>query len=128
MAAPVDPRIMAKVLVDAMFQGGDAEAARINKISTRTVRRYREKFNAGGPDSELSALVLQLLEKRQIEWSKQIDPAIADGIAFLRRAFLEANHENPHVIAEITKAIAMLSESQLTKRVIESRITSSAQV
>ena len=108
----------ARVVVDSAYLG-DKAAAEKHGVSTRTVRRYRERCDS---DPKLAAFVRIEAGRREAEWAADLTPAIAAGADFLRRACEEADPSKAENITAVGEALAKLAEVKIAAALVRSRV------
>lgn len=118
-----DYELAATVLAEAAFSD-DETVLRRHGISPRTLRRYRERLHS---DSRLAAFVQEKKSILEREWADEIAPAIRAAVGFLRRAASTADASDPAAIRAIAEALKTLSELQMTREVLEARLSGAPQ-
>lgn len=113
----------AKILCDAVLMG-DRRAAEKWKTTIRTIIKYRKRLET---DEELGSHVRRLQEKQDADWAGEIPGVLAEGMAYLRAAFVENLNSdqgtaNPEMIAALTGAIDTLADIDLTRQLIKERL------
>lgn len=103
---------------------GDREAAEKWKTTIRTIIRYRKLLET---DDKLRPMVLKMQSKQDKDWAGQIPDVLAEGMAYLRAAFVdnlksEEGTANPETIAALTGAIEALADIDLTRKLIAERL------
>lgn len=103
---------------------GDREAAEKWKSSIRTVQRYRLTLES---DAKLRQMVLKMQSKQDKDWAGQIPGVLAEGMAYLRAAFVdnlksEEGTANPETIAALTGAIEALADIDMARQLIAERL------
>lgn len=103
---------------------GDRRAAEKWKTTIRTIIRYRKLL---GTDDKLRSMVAALQAKQDADWAGEIPGVLAEGMAYLRAAFVDnLNSENgtanPETIAALTGAIDTLADIDLTRKLIAERL------
>lgn len=114
----LDLDLCAQVLVTAMLKGDEA-AAKQFKLSTKTVSRYRAAMRES---PELSRLVREKKTTVEAEWQSELRDSIREGILFLKRAAMTADAADPDAIHAIAGAIKIMSETDMTSKVIDARL------
>ncbi len=108
----------ATILAEAEVLGDGAACAK-HGISDRTLRNYRARL---AQDPELAALFREKLGALARRWEEDLNPAIGEAIAFLRKAAREANPRDPKAIEAVASALKTLAELDLTHKVLEARL------
>jgi hypothetical protein len=107
----------ATALVEAAYLG-DVEAAEKHGVTTRSIRRWRDRLD---DDRKLSALVRVKRKKAEEDWAKELSTSIRAAINFLARASQNANVKDPETIEAVTAALEVLTSVAMTKRVLDER-------
>lgn len=127
MAAPKKPKTInydraAKILCDAVLMG-DRPAAEKWKTTIRTIQRYRLRLET---DDKLRSMVRKLQEKQDADWAGEIPGVLAEGMAFLRAAFVDNRQHGGALIADnidsLTNAIGTLADIEITRKIIADRL------
>jgi hypothetical protein len=127
VAAPKKPKTInydraAKILCDAVLMG-DRTAAEKWKTTQRTIQNYRARLEN---DEKLRKMVAKLQEKQDADWAGEIPGVLAEGMAFLRAAFVDNRRDGgtlePDNIAALTAAINSLADIDLTRQIIAQRL------
>lgn len=127
MAAPKKPKTInydraAKILCDAVLMG-DREAAKKWKTTVRTIQNYRVRLET---DEKLRKLVLKLQSLQDKDWASEIPGVLAEGMAFLRAAFVDNRHHGGTLAADnidsLTHAIEALADIDMTRQLIKERL------
>lgn len=118
MAAPVDPDRVASVIVEAAISG-DAPTCERNGISTRTLRRYRERMDR---DPDVSASVRVKKQAVTDKWSADLAGAIKDAISFIKRACVEADPTDPAALHSVNGSLKILSDVAQAERFLDARL------
>jgi hypothetical protein len=108
------------VLVEAEFFGDKGAASKFN-VSTRSIRRWRERLET---DNELAANVLKYREKFLKDWTEELPLAIKKAIRFLITVPDNADTTDSKIIRAITEALKTLTEVSLTKGMLDARFAS----
>lgn len=106
------------VLVDAAYMG-DKEAAQKNGVSTRSIRRWRERLEC---DPLLAASVRKKKTLADQEWASELPSAIRAAIRFIRESAKESKVGDPKATAVISEALAILAEVAMTRQIIDARL------
>jgi hypothetical protein len=106
------------VLVDALVMG-DRRAAELHGISTRTLKRYRQRLKI---DPHLAQLVFHLRQSVLAPKKPQISDAIDAAVEFIQDAPKHLDRENVEHLQMMTHAFKTLSEIQLANRMIDARL------
>lgn len=118
MPAPINDERKATVLVDALYKGDKAAAAK-HGVSERSVRRWRVDLEEG---TTLSSIVQKKLLERDKSWAEEIPAALNACIGYIREAAQTVNKRDPDAIEAVTKAAATLSEIDITRGIINARL------
>lgn len=127
MAAPKKPKTInydraAKILCDAVLMG-DREAAEKWKTTIRTIQRYRIRLET---DDKLRRMVAKLQSLQDKDWASEIPGVLAEGMAFLRAAFVDNRHHGGTLAADnidsLTHAIEALADIDMTRKLIAERL------
>jgi hypothetical protein len=112
----------AKILCDAVLMG-DRKAAEKWKTTVRTIQNYRVRLET---DEKLRNLVARLQERQDEDWASEIPAVLAEGMAFLRAAFVDNRHHGGTLAADnidsLTHAIEALADIDLTRQLIKERL------
>ncbi len=112
----------AMVLCDAVMMGDRAAADKWG-ITQRSIQRYREKLET---DDKLRHYAAKLQAKQEQDWIGEIPKVLAEGMAFLKSAFVQnLNSEgvlNPETITALTGVIETLADIDLTRKIIAERL------
>lgn len=103
---------------------GDRETAEKWKTTQRTIVSYRARLEK---DTKLRRLVKDLQTKQDKDWASQIPDVLAEGMDYLRAAFVDNLNSdlgtaNPETIAALTGAIEALADIDLTRKLIAERL------
>lgn len=127
MAAPKKPKTInydraAKILCDAVLVG-DRAAAQKWKTTIRTIQRYRLRLET---DDKLRSMVTKLQAKQDKDWASEIPGVLAEGMAFLRAAFVDNRNHGGTLTADnidsLTNAINSLADIEITRKIIAERL------
>jgi hypothetical protein len=127
LAAPKKPKTInydraAKILCDAVLMG-DREAAEKWKTTIRTIQRYRIRLET---DDKLRRMVAKLQSLQDKDWASEIPGVLAEGMAFLRAAFVDNRHHGGTLAADnidsLTHAIEALADIDMTRKLIAERL------
>lgn len=113
-----DEDLIARIIVTSMLRG-DEEASLCHSVSPRTIQRYRALMRA---DDGLAKLVAQKKAAVESSWQGDLRDAIQAGIKFLKRSAEEADATDPDAIHAIAGAIKVMSETDMTSKVIDARL------
>jgi hypothetical protein len=112
----------AKILCDAVLLGDRAAAAKW-KTSTRTIQRYRLRLET---DDKLRRLVAKFQARQDQDWASEIPAVLAEGMGFLRAAFVDNRNHGGTLAADnidaLTNAINTLADIDLTRRIVAERL------
>jgi hypothetical protein len=112
----------AMILCDAVMMGDRAAADKWG-LTQRSIQRYREKLET---DDKLRHYVAKLQAKQEQDWAGEIPKVLAEGMAFLKGAFVQNRNgggvSNPETIAALTGAIEVLADIDLTRTIIAARL------
>jgi hypothetical protein len=112
----------AKILCDAVLMG-DRKAAEKWKTTVRTIQNYRVRLET---DEKLRNLVAQLQERQDKDWASEIPAVLAEGMAFMRAAFVDNRNNGGTLAADnidsLTHAIEALADIDLTRQLIKERL------
>lgn len=108
----------ATVLAEAALVG-DEKAANNHGVSVRSVEVWRARLNT---DPLLVEFFANKTQAATSDWADDINDAIKAGVDFLKRAANQASPMHPDVIHAVAGAVKLLSEVQMTKRVLDARI------
>lgn len=100
--------------MDALYLG-DKRAADKWGITTRTIRRYRERFDT---DPDLSAFVHDLRSHDERNWSADIGRALRVGIDRLVRYLDNIDAPTEQQVREVREIVAMLAEIATVREVL----------
>jgi len=107
----------ARVLVDAALYG-DRTSCERNKVTDRTLRRYRAALDT---DTDLSALYAQLSRLVTTQnWADELNTSLTGLIRKLGSMVTELPGSTAENISAVTGAIKVLSEIALTREVLGS--------
>lgn len=102
---------------------GDRAAAEKWKTTVRTIIRYRKLLET---DDKLRSMVATLQEKQDADWASEIPAVLAEGMAFLRAAFVDNRHHGGTLTADnidsLTHAIEALADIDMTRKLIAERL------
>lgn len=118
MAAPVDPERIAEVVVTASVRG-DHVACEQYGITTRTLRRYRERMDK---DPDVSATVRVKKQAVTDQWSAELASAIKDAIGFIKRACEAADPTDPAALHSVNGSLKILSDVAQAERFLDARL------
>jgi hypothetical protein len=108
----------ATILAEAALIG-DEKAADNHGTTVRSVQNWRAKLKS---DPVLVEFFAAKTQAATTDWADDINDAIKAGVDFLRRAANQASPMHPDVIHAVAGAVKLLSEVQMTKRVLDARI------
>jgi hypothetical protein len=114
--------LAATVLVDAIYRGDEA-AAQAYGVSTRSIRRWRERLHT---DPRLATFVQTKREVAERNWSDSLAGAIRAGVEFLQRAARELDPANPEAVHAAAGALKILTEIAMTREVLSARLARSS--
>lgn len=117
----IDYERAARALVQAALEG-DAKASATEGITIRSIRRYRQRLEG---DELLSRLVREKLYLAEREWAHKLAPAIRSALDFIARAGQQANPRDPNAIHAMAGALKLVTEAEVTKKVIDARLAAS---
>ncbi len=102
---------------------GDRAAAEKWKTTIRTIQRYRIRLET---DDKLRQMVAKLQAKQDEDWASEIPGVLAEGMAFLRAAFVDNRHHGGTLTADnidsLTHAIEALADIDMTRKLIAERL------
>lgn len=110
----------ARIVLDAVVMG-DRPACEKHGISLRTLQRYRTKLE---DDAELSQVVAQKKEMQDEAWANEIPSAIAACINYLKDSAAACVPGNPDAIHAVSGALKIMTEVELTRKLIDARLAS----
>lgn len=108
----------ATVLAETAFTD-EATVLQRYGISSMTLSRYRKRLQTDHKLLEFVSLKKSSLER---EWASELAPAIREAIRFLQRAARDADSSDPAAIHAVAGALKILSETAMTKEVINARL------
>lgn len=102
---------------------GDRAAAEKWKTTIRTIQRYRIRLET---DDKLRQMVAKLQAKQDEDWASEIPGVLAEGMAFLRAAFVDNRHHGGTLVADnidaLTHSIEALADIEITRQIIADRL------
>lgn len=105
-------------IVDAAYMG-DKEAAQKHGVTTRTIRRWRDRLDT---DVYLSSSVREKKILTDQEWAGELPSAIRAGIRFVRESAKESKLGNPEATKVVADALKILVEVALTREILDARL------
>ena len=108
----------AGVLYDATLMS-DRQACERWGIARSTLKSYRRRW-ATHPD--LQAKLDEYRERRAQAWAERLPEALEQAVLFSHRAARQADPAAPEAIREVTRAVQVLSEVDLTHKVMQQRM------
>ena len=108
----------AAAIVDAAYMG-DKEAAQKHGVTTRTIRRWRDRLDS---DSHLSSFVREKKVLTDQEWAGELPSAIRAAIRFVRESAKESKLGNPDSTKVVADALRILVEVALTREILDARL------
>ena len=108
----------ATVLVDAAYMG-DKGAAKKHGVTTRTIRRWRERLDT---DVYLSSFVREKKILVDQGWASELPSAIRAAIRFVRESAKESKLGDPRATDSVASALEILAEVALTKEILDARL------
>ena len=112
------PERAAGVLYDATLMS-DRQACERWSISRSTLQNYRRRW---ATDPGLQAKLDEYRERRAQAWAERLPEALEQAVLFLQRAARQVDPTDPEAIREVTKAVQVLSETDLTHKVMQHRM------
>lgn len=102
---------------------GDRAAAQKWKTTIRTIQNYRVRLET---DEKLRKMVARLQAKQDEDWAGEIPGVLAEGMAFLRAAFVDNRNHGGTLTAEnidaLTHSIEALADIEITRKIIAERM------
>jgi len=112
------PERAAGVLYDATLMS-DRVACERWSISRSTLQNYRRRW---ATDPDLQAKLDEYRERRAQAWAERLPETLEQAVLFLQRAARQADPTDPEAIREVTRAVQVLSETDLTHKVMQQRM------
>lgn len=110
--------LASSALVDAAYMG-DKGAAEKYGVTTRTVRRWRDRLDT---DAHLSSFVREKKILTDQEWASELPSAIRASIRFVRESAKESKLGSPDATKVVADALKILAEVALTREILDARL------
>ena len=117
-ARALDVDRAAMVLADALFYG-DAKAAERGGVTTRTLRRWRQRMRR---DPELSANVRVKKDALASRWANDLAVGIRSACDFIRRACIEGDPKNPDMLRSVAGSLKIMADASFAERMLSARM------